>query len=69
MSHTHKDEDEWKRERNERAVRDHLRKITDPAMNRMLTRTARAQLEETMRKNREPEPDDGEDDASTKGLR
>jgi hypothetical protein len=68
MSHTHKD-DEWKRDRNERAVRDHLRKITDPAENRMRTRTARAQLDEAMRKTRDPIPDDDEDDASAWGLR
>lgn len=67
MSHTFKDE-EWKRERNERAVREHFRKISDGALNRMLTRTAKAQLEDAMRKNREPVPDDDGDDASHKGL-
>lgn len=65
MSHTHKDDDQWKRERNERAAREHFRKITDAAENRMLTRAA-LQLQEAMRKNREPVPDDGDDDASTR---
>lgn len=66
MSHTHKDENEWKRDRNERAVRDHFRKITDASQNRMLTRTARAQLDDAMKRNREPVPD--ADDESYKGF-
>lgn len=40
--------DDWKRERNERARREYLRKITDPAENRMRTRTARQQLSDAM---------------------
>jgi hypothetical protein len=66
MSHTHKDENEWKRERNERSVREHLRKISDGALNRMLARTAQAQLEYSMKRNREPVPD--ADDESYKGF-
>ena len=65
MSHTHKD-DEWKRDRNERAVREHFRKITDASQNRMLTRTARAQLDDAMKRSREPVPD--ADDESYKGF-
>jgi hypothetical protein len=37
-------DDAWKRERNERAVRDHFRKITNQAEARMRERTARQQL-------------------------
>jgi hypothetical protein len=66
MSHTHKDENEWKRERNERAAREHFRKISDGAQNRMLTRSAKAQLEDAMKRNREPVPD--ADDESYKGF-
>lgn len=68
MSHTIKDEDQWKRDRDQRAIREHFRKITSQAENRMRSRTALAQLEDAMRKNREPVPDDDGDDASHKGL-
>lgn len=67
MSHmTEDDDNRWKRDRNKRAVREHFRKITDASQNRMLTRSARAQLEEAMKKNREPVPD--ADDESYKGF-
>lgn len=55
---------DWKRERDELARRQHLRKITDPAENRMRTRTAREQLQAAQRElNREqgesiPDADD-----------
>lgn len=35
--------DEWKRERNERAARDYVRKTTDAAYLRIRTRTAKEQ--------------------------
>lgn len=65
MGHTYKDDDQWKRDRNERAMREHFRKITDAAENRMLTRRAREQLLETMKENREPD-DDGDDSSYQK---
>lgn len=67
MSHTHKDDDDWKRERNERAVRDHLRKITDPAMNRMRSRTAKEQLADAIQAGRAPnDVPDAEDESTTR---
>lgn len=56
--------DEWKRERNERARREHLRKITDPAMNRMRTRTAKQQLADAQAALRGPDDIPDADDSS-----
>ena len=62
--------DEWKRERNELARRQHLRKITDPAENRMRTRTAKQQLADAMKQGEAPEdlPVPDADDSSLKGI-
>jgi len=65
MGHTYKDDDQWKRDRNERAMREHFRKITDAAENQMLTRRAREQLLDSMKENREPD-DDGDDSSYQK---
>ena len=62
--------DEWKRERNERAARDFLRKSTDASYLRMRTRTAKEQLAEAMRASRGPDeiPMPDADDSSLKRL-
>jgi len=62
--------DDWKRERIERSMRDHLRKITDPAENRMRTRTAKQQLADAMKQGEAPEdlPVPDADDSSLKGM-
>lgn len=56
--------DDWKRERNERARRDYLRKITDAAEGRMRSRTAKEQLAEAMNRGRGGEEIPDADDAS-----
>lgn len=62
--------DDWKRERNELARRSYLRKITDPAENRMRTRTAKQQLADAMQRGEAPEdlPVPDADDSSLKGM-
>jgi len=62
--------DDWKRERIERDRREYLRKITDPAMNRMRQRTAKQQLAEAMRQSRGPDeiPMPDADDSSIYGV-
>lgn len=62
--------DDWKRERNERALREHLRKITDPAENRMRTRTAKQQLADAIKHGEAPEdlPVPDADDSSLRGM-
>lgn len=62
--------DEWKRERIELARRQYLRKITDPAENRMRTRTAKQQLADAMQRGEAPEdlPVPDADDSSLKGM-
>jgi hypothetical protein len=66
MGHTHKDEDQWKRDRDQKAIQQHLRKITNQAENRMRSRTALAQLEEARRTLRGPDAGEDTDDASTR---
>lgn len=56
--------DEWKRERNEIARRQYLRKITDAAENRMRTRTAKQQLAEAQAALRGPDDIPDADDES-----
>lgn len=56
--------DEWKRERNERAAREYLRKSTDASFMRMKTRTAKEQLAEAMRASRGPDEIPDADDGS-----
>lgn len=63
--------DDWKRERNERARREYLRKITDPAENRMRTRTARQQLSDAMDALKGPgdiQLPDADDSSSLRGV-
>ena len=62
--------DAWKRERNELARREHLRKITDAAENRMRTRTARQQLADAMEEGKAPRdlPLPDADDAALLGI-
>lgn len=56
--------DDWKRERNERAMREHVRKTTDAAYMRMRTRTAKEQLADALKRNQGPEEIPDADDAS-----
>ena len=56
--------DDWKRERIERDRRDYLRKITDPAENRMRNRTAKQQLADAIRAGKGGEEIPDADDAS-----
>lgn len=62
--------DDWKRERNEQAAREYLRKTLDASENRMRTRTAKEQLAEAMKASRGPDeiPMPDADDASFKRL-
>lgn len=55
---------DWKRERNERARRELFRKITDPATNRMRTRTAKQQLAAELASLRGPDEIPDADDSS-----
>lgn len=70
MSHTHKDENEWKRDRDEMALREYVRKTTDAAYLRMRTRTAKEQHAAAMASLRGPDdsPPPDADDSSIRGV-
>jgi len=56
--------DDWKRERIERDRRDYLRRIVDPAENRMRLRTAKQKFAEDLRLSRGGDEIPDADDAS-----
>ena len=56
--------DEWKRERNEQAAREYLRKTTDAAYMRMRQRTAKEQLADAIERGKGTEEVPDADDAS-----
>lgn len=56
--------DDWKRERNERAAREHVRKTTDAAYLRMRTRTAKEQHADALAALRGPDEIPDADDGS-----
>lgn len=62
--------DEWKRERNERAAREHVRKTTDAAYLRMRTRTAKEQRADALAALKGPGeiPLPDADDSSIRGV-
>lgn len=55
---------DWKRERNEQAAREYLRKTTDAAYMRMRTRTAKEQLADAIERGKGGEEIPDADDAS-----
>lgn len=61
---------EWKRERNEQAAREYLRKTTDAAYMRMRQRTAKEQLADALKRSQGPDeiPIPDADDSSVKRL-
>jgi hypothetical protein len=61
---------DWKRERNELARREHVRKTTDAAYMRMRTRTAKEQHADALRALKGPDdiPLPDADDSSIRGV-